>query len=378
MNTEYLQIAHQIGARLCRDALWSLGRCNWIGHYLDGETLACGALGPEIYSGTSGIALFLWRLAEATGDRIIRVTAEGALRQALARMPMPGCGLYAGGLSVLFAAAEIRGECGEDEILRQAEPDSSRLDVVSGSAGAIAALLHLRRHGGARWLDRAMAHGDLLLATADRSTDGWSWKTTDGPRNLTGFSHGAAGIGWAMLELWAACGEDRFRLAAVEAFRYERSAFHPGMCNWPDFRQDPPIYPAVWCHGAGGIGFSRLRAWQILGDAGTLAEARTAVAKVADVVISGGSFCQCHGVAGNADLLLYASQSLGEEKWLARAHTAARYGVEQYHQRRAPWPCGLAKADELPGLMLGLAGIGYFYLRMADPQRVPSVLLTGG
>lgn len=125
MNTEYLQIAHQIGARLCRDALWSLGRCNWIGHYLDGETLACGALGPEIYSGTSGIALFLWRLAEATGDRIIRVTAEGALRQALARMPMPGCGLYAGGLSVLFAAAEIRGECGEDEILRQAEPDSS-------------------------------------------------------------------------------------------------------------------------------------------------------------------------------------------------------------------------------------------------------------
>jgi lantibiotic modifying enzyme len=28
-----------------------------------------------------------------------------------------------------------------------------------------------------------------------------------------------------------------------------------------------------------------------------------------------------------------------------------------------------------PGLMVGLAGIGYGLLRLADPQRVPSVLV---
>ena len=31
---------------------------------------------------------------------------------------------------------------------------------------------------------------------------------------------------------------------------------------------------------------------------------------------------------------------------------------------------------ETPGLMLGLAGIGYFYLRLFDPDGVPPVLIV--
>lgn len=38
----------------------------------------------------------------------------------------------------------------------------------------------------------------------------------------------------------------------------------------------------------------------------------------------------------------------------------------------APWPCGTV---EVPGLLLGLAGIGYFYLRFADPAGTPTVLI---
>ena len=34
-------------------------------------------------------------------------------------------------------------------------------------------------------------------------------------------------------------------------------------------------------------------------------------------------------------------------------------------------PCGI----ETPGLMTGLAGIGYELLRLAEPQRIPSLLL---
>jgi lantibiotic modifying enzyme len=47
--------------------------------------------------------------------------------------------------------------------------------------------------------------------------------------------------------------------------------------------------------------------------------------------------------------------------------------VERYARTRAAWPCG-THTGETPNLMLGLAGIGYFYLRLAQPQ-VPSVLL---
>jgi lantibiotic biosynthesis protein len=377
MNTASLEIAERIGTRLCRDALWSNCRCNWTGPYMEGEVMAYGSLGPEIYSGTSGIALFLWRLAVATGDRIISLTALGALRQALSKMPQPGCGLYCGGLGILFAESEILGRCDEDAVLRQAAPDES-LDIIYGSAGCIGALLNLHRQwGGSRLLEAAIRHGDLLLSEAVRTDDGWSWKTVPKSRNLTGFSHGTAGIGWALLELWSATGEDRFRAGALEAFRYERSCFNPTERNWPDFREDTPSYPVTWCHGAGGIGFSRLRAWQILGDDESLAEARTAVAKVCDTLDASGNFSLCHGTGGNADLLIYASQVLGEERWLAAAQAAGGQAAERYERRDMPWSCGLPTEMQVPGLMLGLAGIGYFYLRLADPGRTPTVLLAG-
>jgi hypothetical protein len=378
---EPLEVAHRIGARLCRDALWSGGRCNWTGPEREGEhSLAYHSLGPLIYSGTSGVALFLWRLAQATGDRIVRQTAEGALRQARSRMPYAGCGLYVGGLGILFAAAEMSGECDEEAIVRQAAPDPATLDLLGGSAGAIGALVHFNRtRGGSRWLDAAAAHGDLLLAEAVRADEGWSWRTyARGARNLTGFSHGTAGIAWALLELWAATGEARFRAAALEAFRYERSCFSPTHRNWPDFRKPEIAYPAVWCHGAGGIGFSRLRAWQLLGDDEFAAEARTAIGTVAATLDGGGNFSLCHGVAGNADLLLYASQVLNEPEWHSAAQRVGRDAAARYERRSAPWPCGVMDAWELPALMTGTAGIGYFYLRLADPVNVPSALIVGG
>jgi type 2 lantibiotic biosynthesis protein LanM len=376
MNPAYLETAERIGARLCRDAVWYQGRCNWTADFLDGEVIAHGALGPHLYDGSSGIALFLWRLAAVTGDRIFRLTAEAALRQALGRLPVSGCGLYSGGLGILYAAAEIRQEFDEDAVLRQAESDPSQLDVIDGSAGAIAVLLNLHeRSASARLLEAASRHGDLLLEQASRADDGWSWKTIPASRNLAGFSHGASGIAWALLELHRVTGEYRFREAALQALRYERSCFNPAEQNWPDFRGEQPGYPVYWCHGAAGIALCRLRAWQILGDPELLAEARTALATVHQDSTSLTNFSLCHGRAGNADVLIHASQVLGEESWLRSAEATARESFERFEQRRVPWPCGLPDSNETPDLMLGLAGIGYFYLRLADHARVPSVLM---
>ncbi|NJL57749.1 hypothetical protein HC928_23425 [bacterium] len=38
------------------------------------------------------------------------------------------------------------------------------------------------------------------------------------------------------------------------------------------------------------------------------------------------------------------------------------------------WACGTPTGVETPGLMMGLAGIGYQLLRLANPQSVPSIL----
>ena len=44
---------------------------------------------------------------------------------------------------------------------------------------------------------------------------------------------------------------------------------------------------------------------------------------------------------------------------------------------RNPWPYGVTSGGETPNLMLGTAGIGYFYLRLYDAAAIPSVLLLG-
>jgi lantibiotic modifying enzyme len=376
MKTQYLEVAERIGARLCRDGLWSRGRCNWTADRIEGRATVHGSLGPLLYDGTAGIALFLWRLAEVTGERIFRVTAEAALRHAISKLPVGSSGLYAGGPGILFAASQMAREITEAQTLEAAALRPEMLDLMGGSAGAIIALLGMCRAGGnAHLLEIAVCHGDLLLSQAAQTDEGWSWRTIRAVRHCTGMSHGTAGIAWALLELWQATSEERFRIAALEAFRYERSCFDPQHQAWPDFREEPTQYPTLWCHGAAGIGFTRLRSWQILHDELCLDEARIALARAADPALEPANYSLCHGKFGNADLLIYASQVLGEDTWLGPAERVAQEGMDMFERRRIPWPCGLPNSNETPGLMLGLAGIGYFYLRLAEPARIPTVLL---
>lgn len=271
MSSLFVDTADRIGARLCRDAIWSGARCNWIGEYGDHPSnMVHRALGPALYNGTSGIALFLFQLFEATGEKIFRATAEGALQQALSQ-PREGIGLYAGVAGIAYAAASAGRVEEAVRMTRDLATDASQIDVIEGSAGVIPVLLHLGL------LEPAVRHGQLLLDQAVRTDVGWSWRARQHHhhRNLTGFAHGTAGMSWALLELFHATGEDKFRCAALEGFRYERSVYRTQEENWPDFRNltggepNPDAEfscPVQWCHGAPGIGFSRLRTWQILGD----------------------------------------------------------------------------------------------------------------
>ena len=67
-----------------------------------------------------------------------------------------------------------------------------------------------------------------------------------------------------------------------------------------------------------------------------------------------------------------AAQRLADDVWHERARrTAARVAASL--ERHGP-RCGLPLGVESPGLMTGLAGIGYGLLRLAAPEAVPSVL----
>jgi len=393
-NPLFLDAADRIGRRLCRDALWSGRECNWLGWAVDvfgrNWSLVYKAQSAQVYDGTAGIALFLARLHRLTGDTAFAETAIGALNHSFTVLPsLPEesrSSVYSGALGIAWAAVAI-GRALDDRritdrglreaaLLGRVSEKSLWLDVLGGSAGAIQALLELDLQ------DLARGHGELLLRTAVRSDAGWSWDTMPGQstQNVCGYGHGAAGIGCALLELWSATGEKRYRQAAQEAFRYERSHYSAEHRNWPDLRDMTgysampagPVYAMGWCHGAPGIGLSRLRAHQILpGDHAIAEELEIALATTADSCRHGGSLCLCHGLGGNADLLLAS----GRANLVQVAEEAASTAIQQIQPNDMPWPCGVNGGGETPNLMLGLAGIGHFFLRCYASQEVESVLL---
>ncbi len=407
---DFLETASLIGARLCRDALWAGRRCNWLGASMEFVsntwTVAHRAFGPEIYNGTSGIAIFLTRLYGLTKERPYRTAAEGAAEQASSRLqdigPSARIGFYSGVTGIAYVLAELGETLAKPELTNQGlhileglvrdDPSTQGLDVLAGSAGAIPALLILyQRYRRNFLLDLAVRHGEHLLDTAQRSDIGWSWNTLNVSmkQDLTGFSHGTAGIAWALLELHAATKEDRFRAAAEQGFRYERHWFSKEHENWPDFRNldEPtaggngtPSYMIAWCHGAPGIGLSRLRAYELSAEEVYRQEAeaalRTTVTMLNQFIDTGqGNYSLCHGSAGNADLMIYASRVFEDSGYASLAYRIGRKGIDQYQKTNQPWPCGVLGGGETPNLMLGLAGIGYFYLRLYDPVKIPPLVI---
>jgi lantibiotic modifying enzyme len=403
-------VASEIADRLCQEAYRYNGACTWMGTVQHGggpnevATFSWETIGPDLYGGASGIALFLSEMSARTGEAGYRETARAALRFSADRLnrilPRFRQGFYSGRVGVAFALARGAELLGEPEValdawreLEQRTADGNEgilLDVISGAAGSVAPLLWLARSS-ARSEPRVLAErlGERILAAANREAIGWSWgeDATGFPshRPLTGYGHGAAGIGLALLELFAATGDTRYRDAGREAFRYENAVFNPERDNWPDFRYsadggEQGHFGMAWCLGAPGIGLSRLRAMEIDAEhpehrrdtETALRSVRRLLADAADPGREDFSFC--HGWAGLGDFALRAATTLGSSDARALAEEIARRGSSVCAGSPGQWHCGMQRGTH-PSLMLGLAGIGHFYLRLADPS-VPSLTLV--
>jgi lantibiotic modifying enzyme len=212
---------------------------------------------------------------------------------------------------------------------------------------------------------------------------GVAWVTPiPATKPLAGFSHGAAGIAWALLQLYRLTGEERFRTTALQAEAYERSLFSRENENWPDLRKlDTPgqatdgdhySFMTTWCYGAPGIGLARLSSIEHVDGAAIRAEIDTSL-KTTMSQGFGLNHSLCHGDLGNLELLLQASSVLDKPQWGFQVERTAAMILDSFD--RYGWLCGNPQRVESPGLMTGLAGIGYGLLRLAEPSRVPSVLV---
>lgn len=362
MNEQYVDVADRIAQTLVRDVIRDGG--DWQAR-----------LGGDLYEGTSGIGLFLATMDSIRPNAAFADAARSAIRHALASEGKPS-GLFTGEPGIALAAHRSASLL-DDLVLRRAATDmldvaahegaADDVDVLSGAAGTILALVHSR----SKYVAAAVRLGDRILERGNRSDRGWSWTNAAAKSDFAGMSVGAAGIGLALLELHRVSGEQRFRDGGFEAFRYARAVA-------PVAEGEELDFGIGWCHGAAGIGLACLRAYELTDDAELRADAENALQRTQVALKNGhgpGDFSLCHGRSGIADLFLVAAAVLEEPALRAIADDLANRGRDAYHVPRRPWPCGVDGAGETPGLMLGLAGIGYFYLRAADPGRVPSVLV---
>lgn len=398
-----MAVARAIGDHLSKLALREANHVNWLGLSLVNERRwALLPAGLNLYDGVYGIVLFLSYLGVITHEEYYTTLARLAFFSHPKRVEQEKkdshyIGAFAGWGARIYALTHLGKLWHEPALWDEAEEMVARLpelieqdqskDIISGTAGCLLVLLalyHVRPSVKVR--EVAVLCGDHLLAQARQMEVGIAWDTLkDAKQPLTGFSHGAAGISFSLLALSALTGEARFRQAAQAAISYERSTFSAEQQNWPDFRpqdssdemalgiaEQTPIFMTTWCHGAPGIGLGRLASLQYLDEPALRKEIQMALATTLQRGF-GSNHSLCHGDLGNLETVLYASHVLNNPEYGEQLQQLTAMILDNMDKHG--WRTGIPLSVETPGLMTGLAGIGYQCLRLATPENVPSVLL---
>lgn len=389
--------AYEIGRELCSLKQDTSAAAPWktIDFSATGKKLV--DIGSSLYIGSAGIALYLAYLDTIKPHPEFRPAAQQALDHAIKERDRVMIGAYQGKTGLIYTLTHLAQLWQQPQLLELADELCDELyplisqdtyyDIINGVSGIIPVMLGLAEanpHSN-KAMECAIAAAEHLLQNAVSVGDtlAWPYNPELAKGHLTGFAHGNAGIGWALIRLGASIGESKYITAGLQAFAYEATQFDITEGNWYDLRtsvmtkQAPgPKFGYFWCSGAAGIGLSRIDSWAILGktDPHISAEAHKAL----DITLRNFNRLTddslCHGKSGNSELLLRFALLKNEPYLQMEANVQATAQWRNF-ERAHRWTCGAGGSDILPDLMTGLSGIGMHFLRLAYPQRIPSPLL---
>lgn len=390
-----MDYASRIGQRLCDTLRAPSSAAPWSSYQLTGQGIVEVDVEGDLYNGSAGIALFLAYLDHLAPRPEFRRAAERALAHAIAHCDRQRIGAFSGLSSLVYLLTHLHHLWQDRKLLelalrlsrdlpRQID-DDDRFDVLSGAAGVIPVMLGLAGAADGAGLDHAHRCAEHLVQAAEAdTTEALSWPLTDqgeASGNLTGFSHGAAGIGWALISIGHLTGRSEYIEAGRRGFAYEARHFDETEQDWYDLRlnaggtvRNGRHYPNAWCNGAAGIGLSRITSWALLGkdDELLLREAHQALAATMRNFPRLMNDTLCHGRAGNAELFLRFGKLRDEPAFQLEANVQVQ---TQWRNVDAAEAEITRSVNFDPGLMIGMSGFGMHFLRLAHPERIPSVLL---
>jgi type 2 lantibiotic biosynthesis protein LanM len=393
-----MDLAHEIETKAFRQSNGDLG---WmvLNYSPAAERYTLQPMENDLYNGRAGVGLFFAALEKFVPGSSYRALAHASLTpiqrwiKAAPERDLTefGFGGYAGLSSIAYALARAGEFLSEDELIADAniaalrirpdqiEKDES-LDAMNGCAGAILGLLACHAATGEpKVLASAIACGRHLLQRRKLDKFGLkTWPTLE-KRHLTGFSHGAAGIAYALLQLYKVTSDAEFYDAAVEGISFEARAFVEEQSNWPDYRRaaakfsQGPMFSMAWCHGAPGIGLGRIGALDIADTLEIRRDIQAALASTSSVNLLPRDHLCC-GNAGLMDTLCTAGDRFPQDGWGQKALQLAARTIAR-RNKRGGFHIAFHNGFFNPSLFQGAAGVGYQMLRLADPAKIPSVLL---
>ncbi|MCU5589783.1 type 2 lanthipeptide synthetase LanM family protein [Bacillus cereus] len=387
----FIEEAKNIGYRLKEQVIHgSYNDATWVGLGMNYHNQwQVTALDSGLYNGLSGIAMFLGYLGKVSGEedfnRLAMQTMESILQQPIQEKSFASA--FYGQASHLYILSHFDALYGENQKwklyiqnslnnIEKSVNNDQFYDLLGGSAGIIQVLLNIHEQfNNEQALNIAQKYGDHLIENKIVTERGIGWSDPSSQIMLGGLSHGTSGIAWSLLRLHKQTSKQKYFETALEAIRYDRSLYNSKNCNWADLRcsqHKSSEFSAAWCHGATGIGLSRLLYLPYIKDTLLQQEIETAVSTTVDVGM-GRSHSLCHGDLGNSELFHVAGNVLGRPEWNRMAHAVGMNTIKE-KQEIGKYKTGVGRHIEIPGLFMGLSGIGYQLLRLAKPNQVPSVL----
>ena len=401
----YIRAVESIADAWLKDAVFNDHKddVNWIGVFVNGNDEEARwevrPLTTYLYEGISGIAIFFNALdrfykgkykmiCDAIKTELFKYTDD--MLEKGNGYDQESSGIFCGESSLLYVYQLLFKITGQREYLVYAEKHYKILqgawvadkyyDVIYGNAGALLAVLNMYMlFNEDKYLFDARKIGDFLLQHQCKN-GGWRGETS--ANILAGFSHGIAGIAFALTKLWKFTGNNKYLSAALNGIKYEDTLYDYEAQNWKDERvfsgyksSDKGNFMIAWCHGAAGVLLSRIKCYELL-EKKQKELLKDDIHNALDTVCKAGRFdnnCLCHGNLGNAEILLEYHKIMPNndvENIYKNMFFDAAISI-----RNGQFDCGRAYlyGHKIPGFMTGMAGMGYELLKFIMPE-LPCVL----
>jgi lantibiotic modifying enzyme len=356
----------------------------------------------DLYYGNAGVLVFLRELYRATGQKEYAKAIQRDvvfLDQNLAQVKLYG--LYDGLAGIAFALAQ------DSDDPRAARVSSRAIDylvqgatkqgnggvrwnddndIMSGSAGISLALLALgKQQHRPELISLAVQAGKDLLARSVPASKGRYWlHQIAAEKQYPNFAHGTAGIAYFLLKLYEQTQESRFLDGAMDGAKYLSSiaSSNPATrCLVPhDLSERNDLFYLGWCHGPAGterlfyelFAVTKDSQWKNFADAAAESVLHSGIPEK-QTPGYWNNLSRCCGAVAVGEFFL-ARYRLNKE--LTDRAFAIRVG-EYLKSRAQPDGGGLKwiqaenriepdKVQAQTGLMQGAAGIGLFFIHLAE------------